>query len=124
MAQTFEVDLTFLMEREDEGCFLEWRQIDVHQDLQIGPEQSQVMLIVGLQIPEFDLSWLVTMDRDESGIEGVNLAELFDGRRGSRFLHSDGFGENCETRLRLAGLRYRYNLSRLAGWQVKSALRA
>src|SRR5439155_26131125 len=67
-----------LVKREDVGRLLQCRQKDFHQHVGVGTDEHEVMVVVGLEVPEADLSRLVTMDADEGGCERIHLPEARD----------------------------------------------
>jgi hypothetical protein len=52
----------------------------MHQRVPTAILDHEVVLVVGLEVPQRDSGRLVAMDRDEAGREDVDLAEVRDGR--------------------------------------------
>jgi hypothetical protein len=67
-----------LVKGEDGGRLPQCRQKDFHQHVGVGTDEHEVMVVVGLEIPEADLGRLITMDGDEGRREGIDLPEAGD----------------------------------------------
>ena len=55
---------TLLVKGEDVGRLPQCRQQDFHQHLGVETDEHEVVVVVGLEVPEADLGRLVTMTRD------------------------------------------------------------
>jgi hypothetical protein len=65
MLHALEIEEALFVKRENIGRLFEGRQIDVHQDVEVGTQQHEVVVVIRLKIPEGDQSWFVTMNGDK-----------------------------------------------------------
>ena len=87
MLHALEREQAFPVKGEHERGLLERWQVLKHQDAQVGPQQREVVIVVGLQVPEGYRGGLAAMYDDSRRRESVDLAKSFDGRGGDAFLY-------------------------------------
>jgi hypothetical protein len=79
MLHALEAEETLLVKSKNVRGLLQRRQIDVHQDAELGTQQGKVVVVIRLKIPERDESRLIAMNRNKRRSEPVHLTKLSDG---------------------------------------------
>ena len=56
------------------GVLERW-QIDIHQDAEVETQQGEVVIVIGLKIPEGDLSQFIAMNSNECRWERIHFTK-------------------------------------------------